>query len=369
MLIQSISIAEFRSYSTLSFKPDPGLNVLSGPNAQGKTNLLEAMGLLLVGRSFRGAKAADLPRWGATGASLSGAVVRGEVTREIRRGVAQREDGGWAVTGEGCPWARAIPFGWQDLAILTGGPQARRNFLDGFAAKVQPAHAAAHARYRQILGRRNYLLQRGQCEHLHPWNEQLAKTGVEILARRRQAVDTLEGEVARLYPELAGSNQRVRLEYRSALGPATTEGEFLEALAARREDEMRRRLTLVGPHRDDLVVELDGHDMRSFGSRGQQRLLVLALRLAEAGPVEAAVGSPAVLLLDDALSELDPDVQGRVLRHAARSGQVFLTTAEPGLSEGSGAAWWDVNGGVVAASPVAEAPIAEFVAASAGGTA
>jgi DNA replication and repair protein RecF len=369
VLIQWITIVEFRSYSLLSFKPDPGLNVLSGPNAQGKTNLLEAMGLLLVGRSFRGAKAADLPRWGATGASLSGAVVRGEVTREIRRGVAQREDGGWAVTGEGCPWARAIPFGWQDLAILTGGPQARRNFLDGFAAKVQPAHAAAHARYRQILGRRNYLLQRGQCEHLHPWNEQLAKTGVEILARRRQAVDTLEGEVARLYPELAGSNQRVRLEYRSALGPATTEGEFLEALAARREDEMRRRLTLVGPHRDDLVVELDGHDMRSFGSRGQQRLLVLALRLAEAGPVEAAVGSPAVLLLDDALSELDPDVQGRVLRHAARSGQVFLTTAEPGLSEGSGAAWWDVNGGVVAASPVAEAPIAEFVAASAGGTA
>ncbi len=363
MLIQWITIAEFRSYRLLSFKPDPGLNVLSGPNAQGKTNLLEAMGLLLVGRSFRGAKAADLPSWGSAGASLSGAVVRGEVVREIRRGVAQREDGGWAVTGEGCPWARAIPFGWQDLAILTGGPQARRNFIDGFAAKVQPAHAAAHARYRQILGRRNHLLQSGQCERLQPWNEQLAKTGVEILARRRQAVIALEGEVARLYPELAGSNQTVRLEYRSGLGPDTTEGEFLDALATRREDEIRRRLTLVGPHRDDLVVELDGHDMRSFGSRGQQRLLVLALRLAEAGPVEAAVGSPPVLLLDDALSELDPGVQGRVLRHAARSGQVFLTTAEPGLPEGTGAAWWDVKGGIVA-----ETPDAEAVGAPSGGT-
>ena len=140
MLIQWITIAEFRNYRSLSFHPDPGLNVLSGPNAQGKTNLLEAMGVLLVGRSFRGAKAVDLPRWGAAGVSLSGAVARGDVAREIRRGVAQREDGGWAVTGEGCPWARAIPFGWQDLAILTGGPQARRNFLDGFAAKVQPAH-------------------------------------------------------------------------------------------------------------------------------------------------------------------------------------------------------------------------------------
>jgi DNA replication and repair protein RecF len=350
VLIQWITIAEFRNYRSLSFHPDPGLNVLSGPNAQGKTNLLEAMGLLLVGRSFRGAKAADLPRWGAAAVSLAGAVARGEVTREIRRGVAQREDGGWAVMGEGCPWARAIPFGWQYLAILTGGPQARRNFLDGFAAKVQPAHAAAHNRYRQILGRRNHLLQSGQCEYLQPWDEQLAKTGVEILARRRRAVAALEGEIASLYPELAGTDQTVRLEYRSALGPEATEGEFLEALAARREDEMRRGSTLVGPHRDDLVVELDGHDMRSFGSRGQQRLVVLALRLAEAGPVEAAVGSAPVLLLDDALSELDPDVQGRVLRHAARSGQVFLTTAEPGLPGAGGAAWWDVKGGIVAES-------------------
>ena len=359
MLIQWITIVEFRSYRSLSFNPDPGLNVLRGPNAQGKTNLLEAMGVLLVGRSFRGAKAVDLLRWGAAGASLSGAVARGDVTREIRRGVSQREDGGWAVTGEGCPWARAIPFGWQDLAILTGGPQARRNFLDGFAAKVQPAHVSAHNRYRQILGRRNHLLQSGQCEYLQPWDEQLAKTGVEILARRRRAVAALEGEIASLYPELAGTEETVSLEYRSALGPEATEGEFLEALAARREDEMRRRSTLVGPHRDDLVVELDGHDMRNFGSRGQQRLLVLALRLAEAGPVEAAVGSPPVLLLDDALSELDPDVQGRVLRHASRSGQVFLTTAEPGLSEAGGAAWWDVKGGIVA----------EAMGAGVGGTA
>jgi DNA replication and repair protein RecF len=348
--IQWITIAEFRSYSSLSFNPDSGLNILSGPNAQGKTNLLEAMGVLLVGRSFRGAKAAEILRWGASGASVSGAVVRGDVTREVRRGVSQREDGGWVVTGEGCPWGRAIPFSWQDLAILTGGPQARRNFLDGFAAKVQPAHASAHNRYRQILGRRNHLLQSGQCEYLQPWDEQLAKIGVEIVARRRRAVAALEGELASLYPELAGTNQTVRLEYRSALGPEAKEGEFLEALAARREDEMRRRSTLVGPHRDDLVVELDGHDMRSFGSRGQQRLLVLALRLAEAGPVEAAVGSPPVLLLDDALSELDPDVQGRVLRHAAHSGQVFLTTAEPGLPEAGAAAWWDVKGGFVAES-------------------
>jgi DNA replication and repair protein RecF len=350
VLIQWITIAEFRNYRSLSFHPEPGLNVLSGPNAQGKTNLLEAMGVLLVGRSFRGAKTVDLPFWGAPAVSLCGCVVRGDVEREIRRGISQREDGGWIVTGEACAWARAIPFGWQDLAILTGGPQARRNFIDGFAAKVQPAHLAAHSRYRQVLGRRNHLLQRGHLEQLAPWDEQLATIGVEILGRRRRAVAALETEVSTLYPEMAGADYRVRLEYRSALAPEVTEAEFLEALSRRRDDESRRGLTLVGPHRDDLVVELDGRDMRSFGSRGQQRLLVLALRLAEAGPVEAAVGSWPVLLLDDALSELDPDVQGRVLHHAARSGQVFLTTADPELPEGSGAVWWEVRGGTVVES-------------------
>jgi len=350
VLIQWITIAEFRNYRSLSFHPEPRLNVLSGPNAQGKTNLLEAMGVLLVGRSFRGAKTVDLPFWGAPAASLSGCVTRGDVEREVRRGVTQREDGGWIVTGEACTWARAIPFGWQDLTILTGGPQARRNFIDGFAAKVQPAHLSAHSRYRQVLGRRNHLLQRGHVDQLAPWDEQLAKIGVEILGRRRRAVAALETEVAALYPEMAGAEYRVRLEYRSALSPDVTEGEFLEALSRRRDEERRRGLTLVGPHRDDLAVELDGHDMRSFGSRGQQRLLVLALRLAEAGPVASAVGSSPVLLLDDALSELDVDVQRRVLRQIAGSGQVFLTTAEPGLPEGSGAAWWEVKGGTVTES-------------------
>jgi len=105
-----------------------------------------------------------------------------DVEREIRRGISQREDGGWISRARVRVGARHS-FGWQDLAILTGGPQARRNFIDGFAAKVQPAHLAAHSRYRQILGRRNHLLQRGHLEQLAPWDEQLAKIGVEILGR------------------------------------------------------------------------------------------------------------------------------------------------------------------------------------------
>jgi len=346
VLIQWISLENFRNYRTLTLSPEPTLNVLSGPNAQGKTNFLEALGVLLVGRSFRGAKAADLARWDAPAASLAGELARGEVTRSLRRELSRREDGGWVVTGEGCPWARAIPFGWQDLGILYGSPQARRNFLDGFAGKLQPAHLTAHARYRRILARRNHLLQRGGGE-IEPWDEQLAIVGLEILARRRAAVALLDVEVRRLYPELSGREQEVRLEYRGSLETAASVEGFRAALERRRAEELRRGLTLVGPHRDDLLVELDGRDMRTFGSRGQQRLLALALRLAEAGPVEAAVGSPPVLLLDDALSELDPQAQERVLRRVARSGQVFLTTAEASLPDAGTAAWWNVQEGRV----------------------
>ncbi len=351
MHLEWVEFSDFRNYRSLSLTVASSLNILTGPNAQGKTNLLEGLALLLVGRSFRGAKPAELPYWDSTGAVVTGQIRRMETARPLRRMVSQREDGAWMVSGEGCAWARAIPFGWQDLAILTNGPQARRNFLDGFAGKLYPAHLTALNRYRQILARRNHLLQGGLDlatlkERIAPWNEQLVRVGLELLSRRRTAAASLGAEAARLYPQLAGEGQ-VRLEYRCALGPNPTEANFVEALEGRLADEQRRGQTLSGPHRDDLLIEVDGRDLRTFGSRGQQRLMALALRLAEAGPVAEAVGSNPVLLLDDALSELDPAVQRRVLEHIAGAGQVFLTTADAALPDVGTAAWWEVRGGQV----------------------
>jgi DNA replication and repair protein RecF len=349
--IDRVELSDFRNYRTLSLTPAPHLNVFAGPNAQGKTNLLEGLGLLLVGRSFRGAKAVDMLAWGATGAFVGGEIRRGDTVRAVRRAVVQREDGRWGVGGEGCPWARAIGFGWQDLAILTEGPQARRNFIDGFAGKLYAAHLNRLGRYRQILARRNHLLQSGLAEGalrnaLAPWNEQLARVGVELAGRRRAAVEALEVEARGLYPTLAGAGA-VSLQYGEALGAAAGETEFLAALDARFLEEARRGQTMVGPHRDDLLIEVDGRDLRLYGSRGQQRLMALTLRLAEAGPVARAVGSAPVLLLDDALSELDPEVQARVLEHVAAAGQVFLTTADAALPEIRRVSWWDVRGGRV----------------------
>jgi DNA replication and repair protein RecF len=349
--IDRVELSDFRNYRTLSLTPAPHLNIFAGPNAQGKTNLLEGLGVLLLGRSFRGAKAVDMLAWGALSALVGGDLRRGDTVRTVRRGLVPREDGSWGVGGEGCSWARAIGFGWQDLAILTEGPQARRSFIDGFAGKLYAAHLSGLGRYRQILARRNHLLQ-GELSGaalrsaLAPWNEQLARVGLELARRRRAAVEAIEQEARGLYPVLAGTGA-VALQYVAGLDAAAGEAEFLVALDARFGDEERRGQTLVGPHRDDLLIEVDGRDLRLYGSRGQQRLMALTLRLAEAGPVARAVGSEPVLLLDDALSELDPDVQARVLEHVAAAGQVFLTTADAALPEARRVTWWDVRGGRV----------------------
>jgi DNA replication and repair protein RecF len=350
--IGAVEFSDFRNFHSLSFTPAAGLNILTGPNAQGKTNLLEGLAVLMVGRSFRGVRPAEFLRWECDRAAVTGELRRRESARGLRRVVERREDGAWVVTGEGCPWARVIPFGWHDMAILHGAPQARRDFLDGFAGKLYPAHLTAYRRYRGVLQRRNRLLQQGLPparlrSGLEPWNEQLARVGIELLGRRRAAVDALQQEAAGLYPELAGRGT-VNLVYRASLGDDATVESFRGALESRFNEEVQRGLTVVGPHRDDLVIELDGRDLRSFGSRGQQRVMALTLRLAEVGPVAEAVGSTPVLLLDDALSELDPRTQARVLAHVAEVGQVFLTSADLDVSDACPAtSWWEVVGGRV----------------------
>jgi len=328
--IRSLRLLDFRNYRALSYLPSERLNVLTGRNAQGKSNLLESIGFLIAGRSFRTPRLAELPRWGVNSSLIEGELRRGDGTRKLRRTIQQLEDGTWQVSADGCDWARAIAFGWHDLAILTGGPAARRAFLDGFAGRLHPGHLAALVRYRQFLERRSALLKRGEADRLAPWDEALAGVGIELLKRRRAAAGALQTELARIYPMLAGeggSGVKTEISYRSTLGEATAPAEFVAALERRRGEELRRKQTMVGPHRDDLLIELDGIDARVFASRGQQRLLALALRLAEVLPVTEATGTPPVLLLDDALSELDPQVQASVLREVRSLAQVFLTTA------------------------------------------
>jgi DNA replication and repair protein RecF len=350
--IGRIELVDCRNYCTLSYSPAPRLNLIAGANAQGKTNLLEALGLIITGRSFRTFRLGEIPRWGCESAVLSGELRRTDGAAVARRAIARTEGGAWRIAGESAPWGRAIAFGWQDLAIVNGSPAARRDFIDGFAGRLYPTHLATLVRYRQVLGRRNRLLQGGLAEasqdRLAPWSEQLISVGLELMDRRRRAVAALQGEIGRVYPALAGAREKVEVRYRSALGEAGDAAAFAQALERAHRQELRRGQTLVGPHRDDLSVELDGADARTFASRGRQRLLALSLRLAEVLPVREMAGTAPVLLLDDALSELDPGVRASVLREVEGAEQVFLTAPEP--VRAPGATPWEVReGGIVPA--------------------
>jgi DNA replication and repair protein RecF len=348
-----IELAGFRNYCTLSYTPSARLNLLTGGNAQGKTNLLEAIAFLLTGRSFRTSRPGEMTRWSAPSAAVAGELRRAEGSRTVRRTIRRLEDESWHVAGEGCQWARVIVFGWQDLAVLNGMPSSRRSFIDGVAGRLYPAHLPALLRYRQLVTRRNAVLRMRPvpadlAARLAPWDEQVAAVGAELIARRRRAAAVLQTELARIYPALAGERHKVEIRYRTELGEATEAPALLAALTRMRAIEVRRGVTLAGPHRDDLAIELDGIDARLYGSRGQQRLLALALRLAEVLPVTDAAGTAPVLLFDDALSELDPRVRDHVLHELGLAEQVFLTSPEPITV--SGAACWTVeNGQVVAA--------------------
>jgi DNA replication and repair protein RecF len=352
-----VDVVDFRNYRTLSLAPGPRLNVLNGPNGQGKTNLLEALGLLVTGRSFRTSRIAEIPHWGSRSCSLSGDLIRADGASRTRWQVgwtvARLDDGRWQSSGEPVEWARAIAFGWQDLEIVNGAPSARRSFIDGVAGRLYPAHRPALVRFRQLLARRNRLLQSRAGEaatfaRLEPWNAQFATVGIELVNRRRRAVAALQTELARVFATLCATRAKVEIRYRTTLGEASDAATLQAALERAQREEVRRGQTLVGPHRDDLAIEIDGADARAFGSRGQQRLVALALRLAEMLPVTEAAGTTPVLLLDDALSELDPVAREQVVRELDAAEQVFLTTPEPATVKG--AAGFYVNGGGVVAA-------------------
>lgn len=352
MHIGWIQLLEFRNHRALSYSPSPKLNVISGPNARGKTNLLEGLGFLLNGRSFRTSRLGEIPRWGAGGATVTGEVCRSEVARTVRRAIQRLDSGAWRSVGDDGAWARAVAFGWHDLELLTGAPAGRRSFIDGFAARLYAGHRATLLRFRQVLARRNLVLQEPVGEaalsgRLQPWDEQLAVIGTEIVQHRRRATAALQTEVARVFPALAGSSYKVEVRYQSTLGGGETASAYLTALERSRRLDVRRGQTGVGPHRDDLTIELDGAAALVYGSRGQQRLLALALRLAEVLPITEAVGTAPVLLLDDALSELDGRVRDNVLGEVQQAEQVFLTSPEPLPS--AGGTHWRIEEGEVTA--------------------
>lgn len=342
----------FRNLEAGTVEPCEGVNVIWGDNAQGKTNLLEALWLFTGGRSFRGAKDSELPHLDpVTGENAPQARLCLEYFAEEREqkidlalengkrscvinGVKKKN--GAALVGK----VRAVIFSPEHLLLVKEGPSRRRAFLDGALCQWKPAHAAALSLYSRALLQRNALLKDMSRypelrDTLEIWDQRLAELGVTVLLERMAFAQKLEPRVREIYRGISQGREEITLQYSPSI-PQTVENPerddwkraFLRELERTLPADRRSGFTTAGCHRDDLDLKINGASARAYGSQGQQRSAVLALKLAEAETLTEVSGEAPIVLLDDVMSELDRNRQDYLLNHLD-SRQVFLTCCSP----------------------------------------
>ena len=337
MRLQRLWLADFRNYSHLDLELPAGTSLFVGSNGEGKTNLLEAVFYLATMTSFRVNTPDALIR---SGTEVSEAVVRGQMVddqREVLFEAALRATGRsqFQVNRQRvrrrdllglAPVSIFMP---DDLVLIKGGPGERRRFLDDALSQIDPRLDVVRSDTESVLRQRNALLRQsgGQLSTevavtLDVWDDKLADVGERLAGARRDLVAKLNSRAATTYAEIAVQATPVGLTYESTWPP----GELSEALSQARREDLRRGVTTVGPHRDDVSVVLDGRPARTHASQGEQRSLALALRLAVHRELAEAAGKSPLLLLDDVFSELDPK-RSRGVLGALQSEQTLLTTA------------------------------------------
>ena len=337
MRLRRLQLKNHRNYAQLDLSPGAGVNVFIGANGQGKTNLLEAVAMLALSSSPRARRESELVGPVGPGSRIEAAIEDGALTRELaialdvegERTKRTIEVDGARRRAFDLPGNFRVTLFWpDDLGLVKAGPELRRRFLNQMLVQVEPGHARALAALRRILEQRNSLLKRiaggeGGEDTLQAWDQELVKVATEIVDARAKAVSQLEPVAARCHRQIA-VGERLEIRY---LGPPENLAQAVQNSLA---EDLRRGTTSIGPHRDDLLVLLDGQDARSFASQGQQRTAVVSLKLAEAALIEARTGERPVLLLDDVLSELDGERRAALLNEVAGGGQVIITSVEAG---------------------------------------
>jgi DNA replication and repair protein RecF len=351
-----LEVQDFRNHRRTRVEVPGGITVLVGPNAEGKTNLLEAAHYLLALSSPRAASDQPLVREGASSAYLRGEVetTTGRVLVEVevrasganriqvnRSGIRRKRDLRQRV--------RSVMFIPEDLAVVQGGPEERRRFLDEASDALWPAREADRRAYERALRQRNRLLK----EHdgpaappaLEAWDAELVTHGASVTATREEVAARVSPSASGAYEALSGD--RLVVEYRPSVEGRPLEETFRERLDARRGEELVRRTTLVGPHRDDVELSVEGRAARRFSSHGEAWAAALCLRLGLAAAVAGEVGEHPVLLLDDPFSGVDPERRRRLAASLRGGGQVLLAVPDRAqIPEGSTV--WEVRDGAVA---------------------
>ena len=347
MLLESLSANSFRNLAgSVAFRP--GLNILTGENGQGKTNWLEAIAVLASVRSFRTAKLGEAISFGSEQASIAGSVRESpEIVRELRVGITPTTRAA-LTNGKKEPLARylgqlnVVVFNSDELEVVRGTPEARRRFLDDGIVSLHPPFVQVFTDYNRVIRQKNSLLGQARegewpltkvAEALEPWNEQLTKLAARIHRGRVRFVDRLN-EV--LHKHLFG-REELSIRYRSSLedkGDLTAYEELVaERLKLRVQAELVSGHALIGPHRDDMELTFDGHDLRKFGSAGQQRSALLLLQLANIAVFHATRGEYPLFLIDDIDAELDYERIGKLLDFLADKTQTLVTTSKESFVE------------------------------------
>ena len=386
MIVKSLRLHNFRNYAAQEVKFPPGLIALTGDNGQGKTNLLEAVCVLATTKSPLVERDRELIRWHERGAKLSAEVEIGRARPDGEADIRKLEYS-WRVDGNslsremkagGVPqsavaaWLgqlQVVAFFPHDLALLTGEPEGRRRFLNLELGKTRPAYFADVARYRKTLQQRNALLKhyldvkwrgaRPEDDYgtLPAWNRQLASYGSRILAERARFFEEMAPILSEVHGKLSGLDTPFSIEYLPGLSAIKSGGQswdgdhfsslFASSIERDERDDRRRGTTTSGPHRDEIVFRLGDMDLRRYGSQGQQRLGVLSLKVALARWVKETTEEAPILLLDDALSELDATRRGLLLEEARAFPQSIVTATDATFIENAAALFTVKNGRIV----------------------
>lgn len=323
MIIKSLKLKNYRNYDLLDLTFDPKTNILYGDNAQGKTNILEALYLSGTTKSHRGTKDRDMIQFGHDESHLETVVEKKGIIFQIDMHLKKNSPKGIAI--DKVPIRRAselfgivhfVFFSPEDLNIIKEGPAGRRRFIDLELSQLDKIYLNNLSNYNRIINQRNSLLkdiygsnQQHLLETLDIWDMQLAAYGTKVLDRRKEFVRQVNEIISEIHFRLTGGKERLSLTYESSIGEMSME----QALKKNSERDLRMKSTSVGPHRDDLCFLSGDLDIRKFGSQGQQRTAALSLKLAEIELVKRIIGDTPILLLDDVLSELDKNRQNYLL--------------------------------------------------------
>lgn len=339
MHINSLILKNFRSYESLSVSFSDGINILQGKNAAGKTNVLEAVGFLSMGKSFRTQKESECIREGTQSAYIKGGIVKreGQLSVEALLSVLEKKSlkiNSQPVKKMGELFGNfiAVVFSPEDLKVLKESPSLRRRFVDLEISKLKPAYFYSLLEYGKALTQKNALLKSHIAEHqlkklVTIYNEQLADHGAHIIKSRQAFLQRLD-ELSRAVHQTLATHETLSLRYKCSAAGDDPRTALFEKMEGSLSSEIEQGFCLYGPHREDFAVALNGSEIKAYSSQGQIRTAMLALKLATFEIARGDFGENPVLLLDDVFSELDTARQSALLDHI-RSAQCFITTAVP----------------------------------------